>query len=351
MMEQRVRIIKRVCFIVTILLLNFSFTNSGSITFGRNYPHGNSAVTYLYCSRGTWREMKGLQYRENKFYHVDNPISHPTNKNLDTSTLLLTYKDEEGNLLCDFNIDGEIDSNNNGWAFHAHKGHLPNGSFTTPDYSFLYDVNFLGTIMADAYGTDFPYGIYNPLSSRYRTKYNLLKEVTQYYEISTQQDVFSLAFNGFYYILISNYSAAISAWNSIRAQIGGTYNGTHRIYLNFTFKNYEEQALALILISSICKNTSCNLTQRRDYISLRAHVVSTQKLNSGNGGNFISSPYIGDFSGWVNSSGIISTKETILNILALSANDWLSFEVNHKPMNASHRSLFTFTNIPTPNNS
>ncbi len=102
--------------IILIFLSSLQLAQSGTISFGRHYPHGNAAVVYLYGLNGTWREMKGLQYRENKIDHADNPSHHPTKTDMDISSLLLTYKDEEKNLLCDFNFDGEIDNNINGWA-------------------------------------------------------------------------------------------------------------------------------------------------------------------------------------------------------------------------------------------
>ena len=74
----------------------------------------------------------------------------------------LTCLDSEGHLLGDVNPqDGELDSNIfQGYAFHTHNArtglNLAHASIK-PEFTFFYNENYLGRIIANVYGTDTPH--------------------------------------------------------------------------------------------------------------------------------------------------------------------------------------------------
>ncbi len=135
------------------------------LKFGRHYPNGEYAVLYCYRNKGFWKPLTNLNYGYNKY--SSGTVNHPFNLVGFNAAInqgqYLTAKDLDGHLLGDFDLDGELDPEaRNGWAFHSHNSRDSgdnNVSSIKKEYTFWYDLNYLGREIANIYGTDRPYGL------------------------------------------------------------------------------------------------------------------------------------------------------------------------------------------------
>jgi len=134
-------------FIFFFSFLLFTEINANSLfKYGQHYPNGKSAVDYIYSPDGMWKNMNFIEYRWNYYDFEDNPINHP----YDRDTLiaysngynLTTARDANRHLLLDWNHDGEIDTNQGGFAFCEHNGFGVNGKqLASPFSNFWFDDN------------------------------------------------------------------------------------------------------------------------------------------------------------------------------------------------------------------
>ena len=150
--------------VIIILLLQFILATC-SFKFGVHYPNGYQALSYIYSRDGFWKPLNNLNYLWNKYSAATN---HDLNLVEFNSAVIkgqfLTCKDLEGHLLGDVSpMDGELDSNiQKGYAFHTHNaktGSNTNHATIKPEYTFFYDDNYLGRLIANIYGTDIPFGL------------------------------------------------------------------------------------------------------------------------------------------------------------------------------------------------
>jgi hypothetical protein len=82
-------------------------------TYGRHFPFGGEAVSYIYGPHGTFRNLTEITYLYN-YYEQYATSKHPYNKDKliamsNGSLPYTTCRDANGHLLLDFNHDGEID--------------------------------------------------------------------------------------------------------------------------------------------------------------------------------------------------------------------------------------------------
>ena len=116
-----IKIIKMFKWIMIFILLISS--NSGNLKFGKFFPNGYEAITYMYSSDGFWKPLKYLNYTWDKYSAGNSHILNPTAFNFASDKgQFLTCRDQEGHLLGDIDLDGELDSNVKiGYAFHRHQ--------------------------------------------------------------------------------------------------------------------------------------------------------------------------------------------------------------------------------------
>jgi len=97
-------------FITSLLLI---LVNS-AIKFGKYHPNGFQAVTYMYSSDGFWKPLTNLVYGLEKYSSNGSP-QHILNSyefdKLVQKGQSLTCRDEEGHILGDLDLDGELDVN------------------------------------------------------------------------------------------------------------------------------------------------------------------------------------------------------------------------------------------------
>ena len=322
-----------ITFLVFTLLNNFKI--------GRNNPFGVKAVTYMYSSDGFWKPLKNLDYTWDKYIagnQNQTPGSQPHYLNpyeFDKAIQkgqYLTCLDSEGHLLTDFNMDGEIDSNaQSGYAFHSHNaktgGNINHGTIK-PEYSFFYDDNYLGRIIASTYGTDIPFGL--PLYST-KTKWDILtgRNAPSYLYIGEASMVKAsdYALNGIYNLDKNQIASATSIYNSLITFLSPTYNFSISVW-EFSFQNLSsnyELALTLIFVS-FYYNTTRDSNALQYMISLRSIVLTRQQQST----TVYSASVVK--TGWINDAGVLAFKETALAIIALGVGFDLTFEYNFFPI-------------------
>jgi len=323
-------------FIICLLILSCIIFKTTEIAFGKQYTQGYWAVSYLYSSDGFWKPLKNIQHNFEKYAvgtanHAYSPVDF---NNAAQMGQYLTCKDEEGHLLGDFDLDGEIDSyGRNGYAFHSHNGRNSlNVSTTTPLYTFFYDDNYLGRIIANIYGTDKPFGLglyndkirYSIYAGKNAPAF-LYKGETKF---STASDY---AYTGVYYLDNVDYLNAKSVYTNLIEFLKPVYNPNISIMM-YTYSNLSANvdiANTLIFVS-VYYHTMKDKDALQHYISLRSTLLNNQSKS-------VTVYYPAEIvlTGWVNPEGILAFKETALAVIALGAGIHVNYQ--YMPDSASDK--------------
>jgi hypothetical protein len=232
-----------------LIRANFSYFSS----FGQQFPHGNSAVAYLYGPQGTFRELHSVIYEYNYYSQYATP-EHPYNKDaliaMSNGTTITTCRDANGHLLLDFNHDGEIDTSTGGSAFFEHNGYGSNTvSIGTPFTNFWFDDNWLTRYLSEAYGRSLPHGLSDYTDF---TRWRILSGAVDPFWVPYKEDYFdTLALDGLYYLTMNDMNAANEMWYRIFRKSSAYYNTTMEQYLYPGFTENYHMALFKILTDRI----------------------------------------------------------------------------------------------------
>ena len=325
---------------IILILLLLTKINS-KLNWGKHIKNGSKAVNFIYSATGFWKPLRDVDYVKDKYVQGSGTHRLNTNDFLNAvnKKAYLTCRDEEGHLLGDLDLDGELDKKAKwGYAFHSHNGLKGSDAYNyctpspapatcTPEYTFFYDDNYLGRIVAIAYGSDIPYGLANYkdsvkwsiLDGRNGPDY-LFKGITNFVTAA------DYAIHGLY--LLDRGITAASTFTLLISFINPQYDPTPTVmaytYSNLT-SNYD-LALTLMFISQFYASKSINrdAIALQHMISLRSELLTRQKTQT----TIYSTTAPGELTGWVNTSGYVAFRETALAILALGASGSLTFEAS-----------------------
>ena len=318
---------------------------NGSLTYtyGKHYPNGQAAVSYIYGPNGMWKNNNPTKYNWN-YYAQYATSSHPFDKaaliKAANGTAFYTARDANGHLLLDFNHNGEIDTMNGEYAFHEHNGKgLGGAAKAKPFTQFWYDDNMLARFMSNAYGMQAPYGL-----SYYAdfTRWQILGGGTANWKPYGSNHFDTLALDGMYYLSSGNVNAAISKWNTILNTSGYFYDVNNQQYNYPNIHENYHMGLFKILNDHLMDNVSVSHNQKtimlQHSISLRSHIINNQQIDS-----------VGSPTGWITDmwlpNSLINTESIAANVLALGANAKYVYEAGKFPMQMTNAQYF-----PRPHN-
>jgi len=335
---------------------SFGAGHGTAFTYGRHYPNGAAAVSYLYGPDGTWGSLSGLQYVDN-FYPTCATSDHPS----DMSALIsaangpaFTTRDANCHLLWgDYPGDGgtnvadpqlALPSGNAGSAFHEHSGFGANGvrpAGAPPFTLYWYDDNTLATLMSQAYGQPTPSGLVNVPGF---TRWPILAGNAAAWQASPYGSsgnptpdsyVDTHALNGMYDLAIGNVAAAAQEWTALLALTGATYDSSTQRYLypsaamgtNYYF------GLFKILTDELRANAGSlgagdpsDSVLLQHSIALDSNILDNQQIDSGSGA------LIGWTTNVPTAGSLINTETVAAQVLGLGARANSVFEPGVLPL-------------------
>jgi hypothetical protein len=318
-------------------------------SYGRHYPNGNSAVSYLYGSNGTFRNMVNVNYPFSLYKISDfNNFCNLNGRLIDINALIAnstgtnqsTAPDKDCHVLLDTDSDGLPNSSGDGnYAFQEHLGYGQRGILKGSAFNqFWFDDNWVARYVAIAYGRQQPYGLYAPLNYN---RWSLIGGDTSFWSLNKNPYVTSFldhrSFRGLYEVSRANYGQALAEWNGWLSLSGATYNSsTQRYDYPNAYANYY-YGFARIHVENMIKYGGYSGATLDDLIqhsvSLRSQILSNQEIDSS-----------GNLLGWIsdigNSNSLINTETSSVQILGLSAGGRFAFEAGKSPMQFTANNYF-----------
>ncbi len=288
--------------------------------YGRHFPNGNEAVSYIYDgNNGTFKYMEKPEYIWNYYAQYATP-KHPYDKEAlikyaSNGSHTTTCRDANGYLLMDFDHSGEIDPTAKGWAFHEHNGRGAQGITRGNAFkNFWYDDNFLARFMSIAYDLQQPYGltVYNNF-----TRWQIMDGNTNNWLPYQEKYIDTLALDGLYYLSKQQYQYAKLNWQTIFAYSMFVYDQDHQQYKYPNITENYHMGLFMILTTNLME-IDADQTLLQHYVSLRSNVLSNQQR--------MGSSYLGWLSSIKDSNALMNTESTAVGTLALGATGITSYE-------------------------
>jgi hypothetical protein len=222
------------CLTPALLGCVMSIANAGPPAFGRHYPHGEAAVSYLYGPHGMWRDQSGLFYDANWYTSCATPAHrYDAMSFLSTaSTNNVTAADANCVVHWDLNEDGEIsDEIPSGSAFHEHSGRgAPNGNkLAAAHFAFWHDDNWLARYVALAYARPQPIGLHDGRCTPVRWR-QLGGDNHCFKAYAASELIDRVALNGIRRINAGDFHAALADWQAIKRLSNPVYDSLDERY-------------------------------------------------------------------------------------------------------------------------
>lgn len=338
---------------------------AGAQVFGKHYPHGDSAVTYMYGTKGMFLDQGGMIYNLNRYAHCPDIPGHPKNETgaiAQGTTTKITSLDDGCVLHWDLNQNGEIsDDLPSGKAFHEHSGwgltkepHPVTGQLIdvfrkihSSQYTFWFDDNWVARYVSIAYGRPHPIGLHDYCAPvRFRS---LAGDNSCWggYPL-TSEYVNQRALNGIRKMNAGDFAGALADWTYIKNRSQWAYVSANQRYeydfdlpscnpvpVPGCFSNPAEEptyyyALWLILSERLLAANN-SFSERNDVLqhamAIRSNLLTWQLRES---------DHLGTRYGWRtdvwNDATVVNTETQSLAVLALGAEATHVFEPGLTPM-------------------
>jgi hypothetical protein len=333
----------------------FGPAHGGPFSYGRHYPNGAAAVTWIYGPDGTWGDMTGLRYTDN-YYAACATGDHPA----DTSALIaaangppFTTRDANCHLLWAADpAAGDpqlgVPDGGAGSAFHEHSGVAAGGAKTGAPFTvYWYDDNTLAAVMSQAYGAPMPGGLvtfadftrWSVVSGNaaawHGTPYGAPGNPTSDCCIDTK------ALNGLYDLATGSFASAAAEWTSVLAMTGATYDGATQRYLYPSIASNYYFGLFKILTDELRANPAASPSSTpsasellQHSVSLDSDILDDQQQQAGSG----------TLIGWVTDvppgGSLINTETVAAEVLGLGARSNSVFEPGVAPLSSDAQGYF-----------
>ena len=318
--------------LVFLLLIFFSLVY-GSINktvtkfrYGKHFPNGVAAVGHIYSIKGTWKEMKPLEYRWNYYQQYATP-KHP----FDKETLIryangqkfTTCRDANGYLLWGNGERDEIDPNAHGFAFHEHNAIGKDGRIGgNPFTQFWFDDNWLARHMSEAYGKQHPAGLRN---IKKFLRWRIMSGDSSFWNPYGSDHFDTLALDGLFYLSKNDIEKAKLKWKRILEKAQSRYDGSIQQYVYDKIHENYHLGLFGILNGFLFQLEPNSIEFLNHYISIRSNIISNQEIDTNNN-------LLGWRSDRTRDNSLINTESVSVNSLALSVDSLMTFEVGKHPL-------------------
>lgn len=323
-------------------------------SFGKQWPHANSAVSYLYGANGTFLPKTGIQYNHSFYYAphyadigvtCDQPIQPPNHNDVIAYAKLYphTSPDADCLMIADLNNNLSISDERPAPSAKSFVEHTAKGAggvpYGDPFLQFWFDDNWLARIMAQTYGQQLPTGLHD---NNYRIRWRVLEGSNAGWANYTN-DAFidRLAINGLAFANDGNWNAALVNWDKILNDYAHpVWNATTRRYdYSFSETYYIGLWLAFterLYADGVGYSTTTRRTLLQHAVSLHLLLLATQEMASG-----------GSRIGWRTSFNVspnvsvINTETTTLSVLGLAAEALRVYEAGFGPLGRCSTCGFT----------
>jgi hypothetical protein len=326
---------KAILLIISFLPFLLAFNNKTNRNFyGKHFPNGVTSVNHIYSNKGTWKEMKPLEYKWNYYPQWATP-NHPFDRNslirYADGRKFTTCRDANGILLWGMHGQDEINPNAGGFAFHEHNSIGKNGRVGgRPFTQFWFDDNWLARYMSEAYERPQPQGLWETNSY---LRWRVIGGDTSHWNPYNSDFYDTLALDGLFYFSKGDMNNARSKWNRILAKSGFYYDENNQ---QFIYRNIHENyhlGLFGILTGFLMKQFPQDLEILNHHVSIRSNIIQFQEKDQD-----------GNLLGWrsdrTQDHSLINTESVSVNSLALGVGSVFVFEAGKHPLKMDERNYF-----------